>query len=182
MGVEAGISKSGVSRICAGLDETVGALRTLDLDHTEFPYVYLDATYLNVRNTTSQVVSMAVVVATGIAADSSWEVLGLDVCDSEDETFWRGLLTNLKPRGVHGVKLVISDHHSGLKWSFQSAGHQRWRVHFAATCSPTCRSPTPTWSPTSSARSSPNPTPKPRRRHPARRRGPGRYARRVASR
>jgi hypothetical protein len=39
------------------------------LDHTEFPYVYLDATYLNVRNTTSRVVSMAVVVATGIAAD-----------------------------------------------------------------------------------------------------------------
>ena len=50
MGVDAGISKSEVSRICAGLDETVGAFRTRSLDHVEFPYVYLDATYLHVRN------------------------------------------------------------------------------------------------------------------------------------
>ena len=105
MGVVAGISKSEVSRICAGLDETVGAFRTRELDHTEFPYVYLDATYLNVRNTTSQVVSMAVVVATGIGADGSREVLGLDVGDSEDETFWRGFLTTLKQRGLTGVRL-----------------------------------------------------------------------------
>lgn len=130
-----GISKSEVSRICAGLDETVGAFRTRELGHTEFPYVYLDATYLNVRNTTSQVVSMAVVVATGIAADGSREVLGLDVGDSEDETFWRGFLTTLKQRGLTGVRLVISDQHSGLvkalKRSFQGASHQRCRVHFA---------------------------------------------------
>jgi transposase-like protein len=91
MGVDSGISKSEVSRICARLDESVGAFRTRSLEHTGFPYVYLDATYLNVRNTTGQVVSMAVVVATGIAADGSREVLGLDVGDSEDETFWRGL-------------------------------------------------------------------------------------------
>ena len=64
MGVDTGISKSEVSRICAGLDETVGAFRTRTLDHTEFCYVYLDATYLNVRNHSSQVVSMAVVVTT----------------------------------------------------------------------------------------------------------------------
>ncbi len=135
LGIDSGISKSEVSRICAGLDETVGAFRTRPLDHTEFPYVYLDATYLNVRNQTSQVVSMAVIVATGIAADGSREVLGLDVGDSEDETFWRGFLTALKQRGLSGVKLVISDQHSGLvkalKRSFQGAGHQRCRVHFA---------------------------------------------------
>lgn len=135
LGIDSGISKSEVSRICAGLDETVGAFRTRPLDHTEFPYVYLDATYLNVRNQTSQVVSMAVIVATGIAADGSREVLGLDVGDSEDETFWRGFLVALKQRGLSGVKLVISDQHSGLvkalKRSFQGAGHQRCRVHFA---------------------------------------------------
>ncbi len=61
MGADAGISKSEVSRICAGLDETVGAFRTRPLDHVRFPYVYLDATYLHVRNPTSQLVSMAVV-------------------------------------------------------------------------------------------------------------------------
>jgi putative transposase len=135
MGVEAGISKSEVSRICASLDDQVGALRTRSLEHSEFPYVYLDATYLNVRNQTSQVVSMAVVVATGIASDGSREVLGLDVGDSEDETFWRGFLTALKQRGLHGVRLVISDQHAGLvkalRRSFQGAGHQRCRVHFA---------------------------------------------------
>jgi putative transposase len=134
LGIDSGISKSEVSRICTGLDEQVGAFRTRPLDHTEFPYVYLDATYLNVRNTTGQVVSMAVVVATGIAADGSREVLGLDVGDSEDETFWRGFLTALKQRGLHGVRLVISDQHAGLvkalKRSFQGAGHQRCRVHF----------------------------------------------------
>lgn len=134
LGIDSGISKSEVSRICAGLDETVGAFRTRPLGHTEFPYVYLDATYLNVRNTTGQVVSMAVVVATGIAADGSREVLGLDVGDSEDEAFWRGFLTSLKQRGLQGVRLVISDQHAGLvkalKRSFQGAGHQRCRVHF----------------------------------------------------
>ena len=55
LGIDSGISKSQVSRICAGLDEVVGAFRNRRLDHVEFPYVYLDATYLHVRNTDSQV-------------------------------------------------------------------------------------------------------------------------------
>lgn len=135
LGVDSGISKSEVSRICVGLDEVVGAFRTRGLDHIEFPYVYLDATYLNVRNATSQVVSMAVIVATGITADGSREVLGLDVGDSEDEVFWRGFLRSLKSRGLTGVRLVISDQHAGLvaalKRSFQGSAHQRCRVHFA---------------------------------------------------
>jgi transposase-like protein len=135
MGVDSGISKSEVSRICAGLDEVVGAFRTRRLDHTGFPYVYLDATYLHVRNQTSQVVSMAVVVATGVSSTGEREILGLDVGDSEDEVFWRGFLTSLKQRGLGGVRLVISDQHAGLvaalRRAFQGAGHQRCRVHFA---------------------------------------------------
>jgi transposase-like protein len=102
LGADSGISKSEVSRICEQLDESVGAFRTRPLDHIAFPYVYLDATYLHVRNKPGkggQVVSMAVVVATGIAADGSREVLGLDVGDSEDETFWRAFLLSLKQRG-----------------------------------------------------------------------------------
>ena len=134
LGVDSGISKSQVSRICAGLDEIVGAFRTRRLDHIEFPYVYLDATYLHVRNSASQVCSMAVVVATGITADGAREVLGVDVGDSEDEVFWRGFLRSLKTRGLGGVRLVISDQHSGLvaalKRSFQGTSHQRCRVHF----------------------------------------------------
>src|SRR3954462_15758095 len=135
LGIDSGISKSEVSRICAGLDEVVTAFRGRRLDHSAFPYVYLDATYLHVRNTASQVVSMAVVVATGITADGGREVLGLDVGDSEDEVFWRAFLTDLKKRGLGGVRLVISDQHAGLvaalKRSFQGAAHQRCRVHFA---------------------------------------------------
>jgi putative transposase len=114
LGIDSGISKSEVSRICGGLDEVVTAFRTRRLDHTEFPYVYLDATYLHVRNSTSQVVSMAVVVATGITADGRREVLGLDVGESEDEVFWRGFLSALKRRGLTGVRLVISDQHAAL--------------------------------------------------------------------
>jgi len=135
MGVDSGISKSEVSRICTGLDEVVGAFRTRRLDHVEFPYVYLDATYLHVRNQTSQVVSMAVVVATGVTATGEREILGLDVGDSEDEVFWRGFMTSLKQRGLAGVRLVISDQHSGLvaalRRCFQGTAHQRCRVHFA---------------------------------------------------
>ncbi len=135
MGIDSGISKSEVSRICAGLDETVGAFRTRVLDHVEFPYVYLDATYLHVRNQASQVTSMAVVVATGVTATGQREILGLDVGDSEDEVFWRGFMTSLKQRGLGGVKLVISDQHAGLvkalRRCFQGVAHQRCRVHFA---------------------------------------------------
>jgi putative transposase len=129
-----GISKSEVSRICAGLDETVGAFRTRRLDHTEFPYVFLDATYLHVRAEHGLVVSKAVVVATGVTADGRREILGLDVGDSEDEVFWRAFLTGLRKRGLSGVRLVISDQHAGLVAAIarvmQGSAHQRCRVHF----------------------------------------------------
>lgn len=134
LGVGSGISKSEVSRICSELDDAVGAFRTRDLDHVAFPYVYLDATYLHVRDD-HHVVSKAVIVATGITAAGNREVLGVDIGDSEDEVFWRGFLRSLKNRGLGGVQLVISDQHSGLvaaiRRCFQGAAHQRCRVHFA---------------------------------------------------
>ena len=131
-----GMSKSEVSRICAGLDATVQAFRTRTLGHARFPYVFLDATYLHVRETSrGQVVSKAVVVATGVTSEGRREILGLDVGDSEDETFWRKFLTDLKDRGLGGVELVISDQHAGLVKAltrcFAGAAHQRCRVHFA---------------------------------------------------
>ena len=134
LGAESGISKSEVSRICAGLDETVEAFRSRRLDHIEFPYVYLDATYLNVRNSVAQPASMATVVATGITSDGNREVLGCDVGDSESEGFWQQFLSSLRDRGLTGVRLVISDAHRGLgaaagRW-FQGTARQRCRVHF----------------------------------------------------
>ena len=136
LGVDTGISKSEVSRICAGLDERVAAFRNRTLGHIGFPYVYLDATYINVRDDAlGQVVSRAVVIATGITAEGSREVLGVDIGDSEDETFWTRFLRSLRDRGLGGVRLVISDAHAGLKASiakcFAGTSWQRCRVHYA---------------------------------------------------
>lgn len=136
MGIDTGISKSEVSRICAELDVRVEAFRQRPLGQISFSYVYLDATYINVRDVDlGQVVSRAVVVATAINTDGNREVLGLDVGDSEDETFWTRFLRSLKERGLSGVRLVISDAHAGLRKSirriFQGASWQRCRVHFA---------------------------------------------------
>jgi putative transposase len=132
LGVESGISKSTVSRICEQLDEEVAAFRDRSLDHIAFPYVFVDATYLNGRRN-HRVVSRAVVVATGVAADGNREVLDLDVGDAEDEVFWTQFLRRLRKRGVHGVMLVISDAHTGLKAAIRKTmsgvSWQRCRVH-----------------------------------------------------
>ena len=133
LGVESGISKSTVSRICEQLDEEVGAFRDRSLDHIAFPYVFVDATYLHGRNN-HRVVSRAVVVATGVAADGNREVLDLDVGDTEDEVFWTTFLRRLRKRGLHGVLLVISDAHTGLtkaiRTTMTGCSWQRCRVHF----------------------------------------------------
>ena len=136
MGVDTEISKSEVSRICAGLDERVESFRNRTLGHVAFPYVYLDATYVNVRDDAlGQVVARAVVVATGITAEGAREVLGVDIGDSEDETFWTRFLRTLRDRGLSGVRLVISDAHAGLKAAitkcFSGSSWQRCRVHLA---------------------------------------------------
>lgn len=135
MGASAGVSKSEVSRICAGLDERVAAFRNRTLGHTEFPYVYLDAIYVHVRDDAlGQVVSRAIVVATGVTAQGGREVLGVDVGDSEAETFWTAFLRSLKARGLAGVRLVISDAHEGLRAAIrktlQGSSWQRCRVHY----------------------------------------------------
>ncbi|MFI0451129.1 IS256 family transposase [Actinomadura sp. 6N118] len=133
LGADSGISKSEVSRICAGLDVEVAAFRDRSLADQPFRYVFLDATYCKAR-VDHRVVSQAVVVATGVAADGRREVLGFDVGDSEDGAFWTAFLRTLKTRGLHGVQLVISDAHAGLKAAIEAvllgASWQRCRVHF----------------------------------------------------
>ena len=89
------------------------AFRNRPLDHIEFPYVFLDATYVKGR-VRGRVVSRAVVIATGVTATGDREVLGVDVGDSEDGAFWTAFLQDLKDRGLTGVQLVISDPHPGL--------------------------------------------------------------------
>jgi len=133
LGVDTGISKSEVSRICAGLDEQVAAYDTRPLDHCAFPYVFLDATYCKAR-LNGRVVSQAVVIATGVSSDGRREVLGSRVGDSESKVFWTEFLRGLRERGLDGVQLVISDHHRGLMAAVDQvmagATWQRCRVHF----------------------------------------------------
>jgi transposase-like protein len=133
LGLEAGISKSEVSRICGELDGDLEAFRTRPLGHVEFPYVFVDATFVKGR-VRGRVVSRAIVVATGVSATGDREVLGVDIGDTENGAFWTAFLRSLRARGLAGVQLVISDHHAGLKQAIASvmlgAAWQRCRVHF----------------------------------------------------
>jgi putative transposase len=162
LGADSGISKSEVSRICADLDEEVGAFRDRSLAAATFPYVFLDATYCKAR-VNRRVVSQAVVVATGVRGDGWREVLGFAVGDSEDGAFWTAFLRSLKARGLGGVQLVISDAHAGLKSrrSPRCCSARPGRdvgCTSCATCWPKSPRATPKWSPPLCAPSSPNPT------------------------
>ncbi len=133
LGIDTGISKSEVSRICSELDAVVATFRDRPLGHTRFPYVFLDATYVKAHDGAS-VVSKAIVIATGVTVTGDREVLGLAVGDSEDGAFWTAFLRSLRARGLAGVRLVISDAHEGLKGAIAAvllgAAWQRCRVHF----------------------------------------------------
>ncbi len=121
-----------MSRICAELDRDLETFRTRLLEGP-FPYVSADATYVKAR-VRGRVISRAVVIATGVRADGGREVLGLAVGDSEDGVFWAEFFRSLRSRGPASAKLVISDHHLGLKKAisevFVGAAWQRCRVHF----------------------------------------------------
>ena len=136
LGVQSGISRSQVSRICQDIDEQVQAFLNRSLQESGYAYVYLDATYLHGRlGKALQVCSRAVVVAMGCNADGRRELLGLKVGDSETEGFWSEFIASLKERGLTGVRLVVSDAHVGLtkaiRRQLQGCVWQRCRVHFA---------------------------------------------------
>ena len=130
MGCE-GVSKSQVSRLCGEIDERVNAFLTRPIEG-DWPYIWLDATYIKVRRD-HRIVSTAVIVAVGVNTDGRREVLGMTTGHSEAEPFWVEFLRSLARRGLRGVKLVISDAHEGLKAAISkvlSATWQRCRVHF----------------------------------------------------
>ena len=125
-----GVSKSQVSRLCEEIDERVNAFLDRPLEG-EWPYVWLDATYVKVRRN-NRIVSVAVIVAVGVNGDGRREVLGMDIGPSEAETFWTEFLRKLRRRGLRGVKLVVSDAHEGIKAAvakLMNASWQRCRVH-----------------------------------------------------
>ena len=126
-----GISKSQVSALCQDIDERVESFLERPLEG-EWPYLWLDATYLKVRKG-GRVVSVAAIIASGVNRDGRREILGLGLGDSEAQVFWVDFLRRLRQRGLSGVQLVISDAHEGLKAAIVqvfTASWQRCRVHF----------------------------------------------------
>jgi len=126
-----GISKSQVSKLCKDIDERVGAFLDRPLEG-EWPYLWLDATYLKVRDG-GRIVSVAAIIAVAVSNDGRREIVGLGIGPSEAEPFWSGFLKGLVKRGLKGVKLVISDAHDGLRHAITRvlrAAWQRCRVHW----------------------------------------------------
>src|SRR6476661_5132631 len=108
-----GISKSTVSKLCKDINERVGAFLDRPLSG-DWPYLWLDATYLRQREG-GRIVSVAAIIAVACDAEGHREIVGLHIGPSEAETFWSAFLKSLVKRGLKGVKLVVSDAHEGLK-------------------------------------------------------------------
>lgn len=127
-----GMSKSEVSRMSATLDAEVEAFRNRNFDKA-FPYVWLDAIYVKVREN-GRIVSKAVLVGVGVNEEGDREILGLSVAGSEAEGSWRAFLRDLVSRGLRDVQLVISDAHEGLRAAIRATLNattwQRCYVHF----------------------------------------------------
>jgi transposase-like protein len=125
------VSRSEVSRICAGLDEQVEAFRNRPLEG-RYPYLWLDAKVEKVRDG-GRVVRKCLVIAHAVHESGRREVIGLDCGECETEAFWRDFLRGLVTRGLAGVQLVVSDAHEGLKNAIAQvlgAPWQRCTVHF----------------------------------------------------
>jgi putative transposase len=127
------LSKSQVSELAKSLDTKVEQFRNRPLDAGPYSYVWVDALTQNVREA-GRIVKVAVVVAVGVNAAGSREVLGMDVITSEDGAGWTAFLRSLVARGLSGVQLVISDAHEGLKAAIGAvlpgSSWQRCRTHF----------------------------------------------------
>lgn len=132
LGLE-GMSKSQVSELAKELDPVVASFRNRPLDDGPYTFLWLDAMTQRCREG-GRVVNVATVIATGVNGNGHREILGLDVMTSEDGAGWTDFLRGLVARGLSGVKLVISDAHSGLKAAIAAELHgcswQRCRAHF----------------------------------------------------
>ncbi len=127
------LSATTVSKVAQELDEQLEAFRSRPLDHCRWPYLVVDARYEKVRRN-KRIMSVAVLIVSGISAQGRREMLTWRLGDSESEATWREVFAELKRRGVNGVELVTSDAHKGLRAAlgreFPGVGWQRCRVHF----------------------------------------------------
>jgi transposase-like protein len=127
-------SKSQVSVLAGRLDAELAAWRERPLAATGYPYLSVDARYEHVR-VDGQVVSQGVLIVAGVRDDGRRELLAVEVADTESEATYQELFRRLKARDLHGVRLVTSDDHAGLRTAiarhFQGASWQRCQGHFA---------------------------------------------------
>ena len=126
-----GISASSVSRITKELDEKVEEFLSKPIEN-EIPYLFIDATYLKVRDGLHYE-NKALFIVAGIRDDGLREILGARLADSEDSLFWQDLFEDLKERGLRGVNLIVSDGHKGIqkavRESFLGSSWQMCHVH-----------------------------------------------------
>ena len=135
-----GMSKDRVSALCRGLDEQVRAFRERPLEG-EHPYLWLDAKLVKVR-ARGHVYPKALVIAYAVHGSGRREVIGLDIGEVESEAFWVQFLRSLRERGLSGVRLCVSDQHTGLKNAIArvlGCPWQRCTVHFVRDMLRHCR-------------------------------------------
>jgi len=124
------VSSSNVSRAAKSLDETLAAWRSRSLG--QHRYLFVDARYEKVRRA-GCVVDSAVLIAYGVDELGLRSILGVSISLSEHEVHWRDFFNSLVERGLHGMELIISDAHSGLKAArkavFPSVPWQRCQFH-----------------------------------------------------
>lgn len=141
MGVES-MSRSRVSRLCAGLDEEVSEMRSADLSAEPWPYLWLDATYVPCREA-GAARSTALVTAVACSLSGRRRVVGLECVDAESYLSWRDFLLGLRRRGLSGVRLVTSDAHEGLARAVREvlagAAWQRCVAHLERNVRDRCR-------------------------------------------
>ena len=127
------VGKDAVSRIASRLEEEQRAWRERTLEEKEYPYLYLDATYLKVR-WGARVTSMALLACVGVDEEGFREVLAVEVAATEKGAVYASLLRGLIDRGLSGVRLVVSDDHEGIKAAVAAempgVEWQRCTVHF----------------------------------------------------
>jgi putative transposase len=127
------ISKSQVSEMAKSLDSEVTAFRSRPLDGGPYPYLWLDALAVKVREE-GRICKVCCVVASAVNSEGHREILGLDVFTGEDQAAWTVFLRDLVARGLGGVRLVVSDDHRGLVAAIDAtlpgAAWQRCRTHF----------------------------------------------------
>lgn len=135
LGIE-GFSAASVSKINKELDGKVHAFLERPL-LDKVMYMYVDATYFRVLEG-ARYVTKALLIVVGVGEDGYRQVLGARICESESEEFWTELFEDLQHRGLHGVLLIVSDGHKGIKKAvrkcFLGCSWQYCQVHFIRNC------------------------------------------------